>query len=55
MGANLSKMDYVSNFTFDEPDQYYSDDGIEFNLCILIMVGIPIYTVPSDSEIDSSW
>ena len=52
MGANLSKMDYVSNFTYNEPDQYSSDDGIEFNLCIFGRVGIPIYTVSSDSDID---
>ena len=55
MGANLSKMNYVSNFVFDEPDYDYSDDGIEFDLCLLSRLGVPIYTVLSDSEVDSSW
>ena len=54
MGANLSKMNYVSNFSFDESDQYYSDDGIEFDLCLLSRLGVPMYTVLSDSEVDSS-
>ena len=54
MGANLSKMNYVSNFVFDEPDYDYSDDGIGFDLCLLSRLGVPIYTVLSDSEEVSS-
>ena len=52
MGANLSKLNYASNFVFDEPNSDYSDDGIGFNLCLLSRLGVPIYTVLSDSEDD---
>ena len=54
MGANLSKMNYASNFVFDEPDYGYSDDRIGLDLCHLSRLGVPIYTVLSDSEDDLS-
>ena len=55
MGANLSKLNYFGNFVFDEPDSDYSDDRIGFDFCLLSRLGVPIYTVLSDSEDDFSW
>ena len=56
MGANLSKH-LRRNFqnVFDQPDSDYSDDGIDFDFCLLSRLGVPIYTVPSDSEDDFSF